>query len=246
IVLETLGIEITETDDNYLDLIEKKFGSGFPKTDVFSAFARATLPEISSLDNPDEAFIAWIDREEMLFRTLERRLVSERLREGFVKGGHIDVDGFVILALKIINRRKARAGLALEHHLEYIFQEHHILYSRGKTTENKSKPDFIFPNIEEYHDVAFPQSRLTMLGVKSTCKDRWRQVLTEAERIKKKHLFTLETGISLNQTKEMQSHNLQLVLPKGLHKTYKAEQIAWLLNLQDFLELVKARQTPKH
>ena len=36
--------------------------------------------------------------------------------------------------------------------------------------------------------------------VKSTCKDRWRQVLSEADRIPNKHLFTLEAAISENQT----------------------------------------------
>lgn len=46
----------------------------------------------------------------------------------------------------------------------------------------------------------------TMLGVKSTCKDRWRQVLSEAKRIDNKHLATLEPGISENQTAEMQAH----------------------------------------
>ena len=46
--------------------------------------------------------------------------------------------------------------------------------------------------------------------VKSTCKDRWRQVLTEADRIEKKYLFTLEAAISNNQTDEMQAKNVQL------------------------------------
>jgi hypothetical protein len=30
-----------------------------------------------------------------------------------------------------------------------------------------------------------------MLGVKTTCSDRWRQVLAEADRIQLKHLLTL-------------------------------------------------------
>ncbi len=52
-----------------------------------------------------------------------------------------------------------------------------------------------------------------MLGVKSTCKDRWRQVLSEAARIPDKCLLTVEPGISENQTNEMQANRLQLVLP---------------------------------
>ena len=82
-----------------------------------------------------------------------------------------------------------------------------------------------------------------MLGAKSTLKERWRQVLSEAERIETKHLLTLEPGISLKQTAEMKAKQLQLVLPRDLHATYKPEQQAWLMNISDFIRLVQSRQT---
>ena len=81
-----------------------------------------------------------------------------------------------------------------------------------------------------------------MLGVKSTCKDRWRQVLAEADRIELKHLFTLESAISTNQTSEMQVKSLQLVLPLSLHATFLPRQQEWLMDLQEFLLLLKERQ----
>ncbi len=81
-----------------------------------------------------------------------------------------------------------------------------------------------------------------MLGVKSSCKDRWRQILTEADRIQQKHLLTLEAAISKNQTDEMQAKNLQLVLPEALHDTYSQEQQSWLMNISQFTELVLQRQ----
>ena len=81
-----------------------------------------------------------------------------------------------------------------------------------------------------------------MLGVKSTCKDRWRQVLAEADRINHKHLLTLETSISGHQTDEMQAKNLQLVLPRGLHETYTPVQQAWLMDISSFTALVRERQ----
>jgi hypothetical protein len=81
-----------------------------------------------------------------------------------------------------------------------------------------------------------------MLGVKSTCKDRWRQVLTEAERISHKHLMTLETAISTNQTDEMRAKHLQLVLPVSLHATYTSDQQKWLMKVGDFISLVRERQ----
>ncbi len=95
----------------------------------------------------------------------------------------------------------------------------------------------------EYHDPTFEPLRLTMLGVKSTCKDRWRQqVLAEADRIEDKHLLTLETAISTHQTDEMAAKRLQLVLPRGLHQTYTPAQQTWLMDVAGFTELVRARQ----
>lgn len=144
--------------------------------------------------------------------------------------------------MSVQNRRKSRVGHALENHLEQIFSDHAITCSRGKMTENRAKPDFVFPSIIHYHDADFPAIRLTMLGVKSTCKDRWRQVLSEARRIEKKHLFTLEPGISENQTNEMMENKLTLVLPKQLHSSYKPAQQTSLMQLEHFIELARERQ----
>ena len=90
---------------------------------------------------------------------------------------------------------------------------------------------------------AFKAIFLTMLGVKSTCKDRWRQVLAEADRISPKHLLTLETGITTDQTDEMQAKSLQLVVPAALHETYTREQRKWIFSVSDFVELVREKQS---
>ena len=81
-----------------------------------------------------------------------------------------------------------------------------------------------------------------MLGAKTTAKDRWRQVLEEADRIERKHLITLEGAISENQTNEMISRKLQLVVPKDIHASYTENQQKWLYSIEDFLKEVKERQ----
>ena len=81
-----------------------------------------------------------------------------------------------------------------------------------------------------------------MLGSKSTCKDRWRQVLAEAERIDRKHLLTLEAAISTYQTDEMKDKKLQLVIPTEIHKTYTDAQQKWLYSVKDFLGEVSEKQ----
>ena len=74
-----------------------------------------------------------------------------------------------------------------------------------------------------------------MLGVKSSCKDRWRQVLAEAAKIPRKHLLTLEPRISSAQTTQMGAHDLQLVVPEPIHPTYIPAQRSWLWTLSDFI-----------
>ncbi|MNV79121.1 Type-2 restriction enzyme EcoRII [compost metagenome] len=81
-----------------------------------------------------------------------------------------------------------------------------------------------------------------MLGSKTTCKDRWRQVLSEAARIGHKHLLTLEPGISESQTTEMRDKRLQLVLPASIHASYRPAQRPDLSSLRGFIDLALERQ----
>lgn len=241
-ILNSLGFEIDETAPDYLELLLKTFGSQFPSTAIFSDFARSTIDNVSPIEEPDKTLIAWLEREEMLFKTLEKHIVSKKLQQGFGEN-RIDVDNFISFSLSVQNRRKSRAGFAFENHLASIFKSQEISFSKGAKTERNNKPDFLFPSITNYHNPDFPVELLTMLGVKTTAKDRWRQVLSEAERITyQKHLITLEPAISVNQTDEMFAQNLQLVIPQSLKETFTASQQLNLLNLQDFLHLVRQRQ----
>jgi hypothetical protein len=242
-ILEELGVEIEEADSGKLDSLVERFHGVFPTTAIFSAFARDTLPGIDPREDPDTALLAWMEQEEKLFRRLENQIVAERLLKGFRVEDSADVDAFISYSLSVQNRRKSRAGYALEHHLDEVFRENDLQYTRQAVTENNAKPDFLFPGTAEYHDETFSQARLSMLGVKTTCKDRWRQVLSEAKRIKQKHLFTLEPAISVNQTTEMNAHHVRLVLPAGLHNTYTAEQAGDLIDLQEFIDVVRERQS---
>ncbi|TPL38890.1 type II restriction endonuclease [Mesorhizobium sp. B2-4-6] len=241
-ILDELGIEVEEPEVDRLDALIAKFGLVFPPSRVLSELARASLPQVSAADDPDRVLMAWIDREEQLFRRLERHVVADRIKNGFHSDEGTDVDGFMGFSKSVQNRRMKHAGLALEHHLEAVFSAHRVHFDRDGETENRNKPDFLFPSQEEYRDPSFPAARLTMLGAKSTLKDRWHQVLSEAERITEKHLLTLEPGISENQTDEMRAKQLQLVLPQSLHSTYREIQRGWLMTLGNFVELVKERQ----
>ena len=240
LLLEDIGVETIAPDDagDDLELVLSRFPDRFPTTAEFSALAR----EVSQADpvgEPDRTLLAWMEREEALFRAYEREIVHERLERGFAG----DVDEFIQFSLSVHNRRKSRVGHAFENHLTELFQRHGLRFEKGgasRVTENKSKPDFLFPGFAEYHDPQFPTSRLFLLGAKTTCKERWRQVLAEGERLKRKYLATLEPGISRTHTDEMLAHGLQLVVPLPIHATYSRSQQMQLMEIRGFIESIGA------
>jgi len=242
-ILELIGVEVVATQDEWLERLLKRFGDRFPGTRDFSAFTRKAAIGVDPLADPDQALLEWMDFEERLFMTLEKHIVSQRLARGFMRDGKADVDDFVGFSLSVQNRRKSRAGWALGNHIEAILQAQKLHYKREATTEKRNGPDFLFPGEDAYRDDAWPAARLTMLGAKTSCKDRWRQVLSEADRIETKHLLTLEPGISETQTAEMKKEKLQLVLPKSLHDTYRPSQAGSLMDLGSFLVMVRRRQS---
>lgn len=250
-MLENLGVEVGSglaREDNWLGkLIDKFGGKVFPKTGDFSAFSREHAGiDVSPVESPDTTLMAWMEREESFFRIYERHIVKERLAAGFGENGE-DVDAFIDFSLSVQNRRKSRVGHAFEGHLNHLFKENGLKFQQGrgkdKVTENNSKPDFLFPSFAAYHDKDYPAAKLVMLGAKTTCKDRWRQVLSEADRIPSKHLITLEPSISEAQTDEMHSHSLQLVIPASIHPTYSEKQHDQLLDVGAFIQFVRALQS---
>lgn len=236
-ILSELDLEVAvpaqPTDE---ELMVKKYGQRFPTTREMSAFARSQV-EVD-LNHPDHTLMAWLDREEELFRALEQTVIRERLNIGFR-----DVDDFIEYSLSVQNRRKSRMGFALQNHLAEIFERSRLRFTPQARTEGNNRPDFIFPGQEQYQDPEFDERLLVMLGVKSTSKDRWRQVLDEADRILHKHLCTLEAGISTKQTDAMRNRNLTLVVPVKLHSTYTQEQLAHILSLETFIEFVRRQQS---
>ncbi len=186
--------------------------------------------------NPDRKLIAWTDMEYKLFKVLEHERYKDLIFNGFRT-----VDEFVKVANIVLNRRKSRAGKCLEHHLAAIFDGNGLEYSAQAITEGNKKPDFIFPSKEAYHNMEFSVDNLISLAAKTTCKDRWRQVLNEADRLKgkTKYLCTFQQGISGAQMDEMQAENVILVVPQPYIKTYPSDKQDRIWTLSRFVQYVK-------
>lgn len=237
-----IGIDKPETYEKIeIQKFINNLDVAFPSSKNMSAAARNIQNKIYNhieyiQTNPDRKIVEWIDMEYKLFHTLEYTHYGHIVTNGFTS-----VDEFLKMANIVLNRRKSRAGKSLEHHLSAIFDGNKLEYSPQAVTEGNKKPDFLFPSKEAYHDKSFPIENLVSLAAKTTCKDRWRQILNEADRLKNqpKYLFTLQQGISSAQMDEMQACNVILVVPQPYIKTYPSDKQNRIWTLSRFIQYIK-------
>lgn len=213
----------------------------FPLSDVMSAAARDIQNRVYNhleyiRTNPDRKIIEWTNTEYALFRAIEHARYGDKISRGFAT-----VDEFITMANMVLNRRKSRAGKSLEHHLSAIFDGNDIQYTAQAVTEGNKKPDFLFPSQAAYHNAAFPTDKLISLAAKTTCKDRWRQVINEADRLRglPKYLCTLQQGISPAQMDEMQAENVILVVPRPYIASYPADRRDRIWTVTKFVDYVR-------
>ena len=216
----------------------------FPSTVSLSTNARncyntsynVTSNNIKS--NPDKILLNWLDAEFQLFKAIELEVYSEKIKTPFRS-----VEELVDIANTILNRRKSRAGKSLEYHLEEVFKTFELKFDSQATTEDNKKPDFIFPSAALYKNMDYDSKNLVFLAAKTTCKDRWRQVINEADRIEIKHLFTLQQGISKNQLNEMDKEGVRLVVPKPYIGSFPEEYQNKIFSLESFIQYTSSKQS---
>lgn len=212
----------------------------FPKAAEISAAARGIVTEVRVLPSgasADERLVTWNATEYRLFRRLEDTYYAEDLAKPFVS-----VQALVTFASSLLNSRKSRAGKALEDHLDMLFQMAKLTYDHPGSTENKKKPDFLFPSSAAYANYPRNSSCLVVLGAKTTCKDRWRQVLDEAEHVPVKHLCTLQPTVSKAQLNQMIQAKVVLIVPQMYIKSYPPAPDGTILSVKDFIAFVQEKQ----
>lgn len=225
---------------NFIDELNE-LGIEFPDSCKMAKKAREINDRLHnqlnySILNPDQCLIDWTNSEYNVFRAIEQSRYGKFLANGFPS-----VDEFINVANQVLNRRKSRAGKSLEHHLSALFDSNGVRYESQVITEGNKKPDFIFPSSAAYHNYSFPTNKLISLAAKTTCKDRWRQILNEADRLKNgyKYLCTLQQGISEKQMDEMKSEKVVLVVPKPYIKSFPQSKQSDIWTIEKFVSFVK-------
>lgn len=191
------------------------------------------LRPLDALD-ADERLIRRRDCEYEMFQSIEEAVTLPVVQHGFA-----NMDDFIVFAQTTLQRRRVRSGRSLELHTRQIFVEEglreHTDFVHGAESESGRRPDFLFPSKACYDDPSYPADRLRMLAVKTTCRDRWRQVIAEANRIPVKHLLTLQEGVSDGQFAQMRAAGVQLVVPSALFASYPSSLRPELITLESFI-----------
>jgi hypothetical protein len=235
------GLEKFESEDECLDRVFKQTIQpldDFPSGAWMAESARSAVHECSGEQkkiSADDRLLKWIGAEYRLFRTLERKVSLPSIQQKFQT-----VDDFITVAATVMNRRKSRAGHSLEHHVEELLKMEKLPFDRQVRIDGKVRPDLLIPGKVAYDNPKFPEAGLVVAGLKTTCKDRWRQILNEGKRVKEKHLLTLQEAISADQLKEMHGANVTLVVPKAFHKGYDLSTGIRLLSIDGFLDKVRS------
>ena len=212
--------------------IPKDWLDAFPDADALLSKVIELRP-LHGLD-ADERLVRRRDCEYEMFQSVEEAMTLPVVQQGFAT-----MDDFIAFAQTTLQRRRVRSGRSLELHTRKIFVEEGLQenqdFVHGAESESGKRPDFLFPSKTCYDDPTYPSDHLRMLAVKTTSRDRWRQVIDEANRIPIKHLLTLQEGVSDGQFAQMKSAGVHLVVPSALFASYPSRLRPELTTLESFI-----------
>jgi hypothetical protein len=161
--------------------------------------------------SPDDRLYFSLAAETELFfaisDAMDQRWLDEQIKSG---------PSFAALAAYVTSKAqasKSRRGASLQNHFAMVLDEEGVRYTPQCVTEGKETPDFVVPGYEQYHDPAWPDERLRMVACKSTVKERWRQVLGEADRIDEKYFLTLDETLTDDTIRAMNEKLIRPFLP---------------------------------
>lgn len=184
----------------------------------------------------DKRLIRRRDCEFELFQSLEEAVELPRAKAGFNT-----IADFLAAAQTVLQRRKARSGRSLELHMREILLEENFHENTDFTYQPKAgnNPDFLFPTEATYLDSTYPRERVRMLAVKTTLKDRWRQVTEECSDLPVRHLLTLQEGVSEPQFKLITSAGIRLVVPEKKIEKYAKSIRPHIISVEAFMADVR-------
>jgi len=116
------------------------------------------------------------------------------------------------LLMSIFQSRKSRAGKAFEYIIRELFSRLSYPFSEQVNIDG-AKPDFVMPSEEYFKEKPLDSIIFT---AKRTLRERWRQVVTEANKGYGYFLATLDEKVTSSQIEQAETHKIFLVVPMSM------------------------------
>lgn len=237
LLIEELGLTPRQNESD-VDWLEEQLNgqlaySPFPSTKRMAELA--WLRDQPESGEPDALLLSWMDTETRLFYTIEAAQALPRFQEDCQS-----TDDYLSLAKSLLQRRVSRRGRSFELHLERLFSELSLRFETQVQTEPGSNVDFLFPGLSAYSNPTFPLEQLVHMNAKTTVRERWMQVSSEAQRLSTRHLGTVDSSISQSTLSNIKAAGIRIVMPEGVLSTYA--EGSGLISIAEFVDFVRSTQ----
>ena len=149
------------------------------------------------------------------------------------KTGTVSFQDMKSLHMSISQSRKSRAGRAFEFMISEMFKRLNYPFAEQELVGGAT-PDFLMPSLEYFEKN--PLSCI-IFTAKRTLRERWRQIVTEANEGYAFFLATIDDKISQNQLNEAMKHKIYIVVPLSLIERFEEYQKAPnVISFEDFFE----------
>jgi hypothetical protein len=189
--------------------------------------------------NPDTRLDELLKAETAFFLAMQSAIGNAVLKE-MAEHGELNIVDVAAFVMKLQQAAKSRRGYSLQNHFELILREHGVPYKAQATTERNERPDFLIPGEAEYRDPTFPQARLRMVAAKSRVRERWKDVLEQADRIPQKYFLTVDEDMAEEKIRKMRSKNLRVFMPRQLIEQRYGSQEQLVDDVDSLLRELKA------
>jgi len=137
------------------------------------------------------------------------------------------------LFMSIFQSRKSRAGKAFEYIIKEMFTRLSFPFSEQIVIDG-AKPDFVMPSGDFFKEKPLDSILFT---AKRTLRERWRQVVTEANKGYGYFLATLDEKVTKSQIEQAANHKIFIVVPKSIKENNEVYAEGYnVLSFEQFFE----------
>ena len=179
--------------------------------------------------NYDEVLKITREKSWLLYQKIERKIYEKRIKDIEDIEDIDDMEKVFKLVESFKQTRKSRTGKQFEHIIYNIMKYEGLEFSFQ--CKGKIKGDFVFE---------VSKNKYVILSLKTTLKERWKQVIFENEKITESYLLCVDENLPQAKINEITKYGIKFVLPSYLSVNKKN-----VISLNEFIEKFTIKKKQK-